>query len=175
MKLAIILGFLLAAAQEEKKVKVGAQAPEFKIKDAQGKEIDLAQLTAKGPVLVRLTCGCSGCDREIGYFKALHEAYKDKGLSSLAVFKEPDEKVQKYAEEKKLNMLYAVDTKGKSWETWQTKAMPTNFLLAKGGQIVAIASGCDPSGLIAKHLSDRVAGLVEPKPEQPKPEEPKKP
>src|SRR5438132_1296217 len=34
-----------------KKVDVGKQAPAFKIKDSGGKQIDLAELTAKGPVL----------------------------------------------------------------------------------------------------------------------------
>ncbi len=42
-------------------------------------------------------------------------------------------------------MLYAVDSKGKAWAIWQTKKMPTNFLIAKGGTIIAIADGCDPS------------------------------
>src|SRR5258708_310887 len=37
------------------KVTTGEQAPAFTIKDASGKIITLADLTAKGPVLVRLT------------------------------------------------------------------------------------------------------------------------
>jgi hypothetical protein len=90
----------------------------------------------------------------------LHEAYKDKGLVSVAVFKEPDTKVESYVKEKKLEMLYAVDTDGKSWDTFQTKTMPTNFLIDKGGKISAIAAGCDPSGLVAKNLSAKVAKLV---------------
>jgi peroxiredoxin len=143
-----------------KKVDVGTQAPTFKIKDTSGKTIDLADLTAKGPVLVRLTCGCAGCDKELAYFQALHEAYKGAGLVSLAVFKEPDEKVASYVKEKKLNMLYAVDTKGESWNVFETKTMPTNFLIDKGGKIVAIAAGCDPSGLVAKKLSEKVAKTV---------------
>ena len=143
-----------------KKVDVGTQAPDFKIKDATGKEIDLAELTAKGPVLVRLTCGCSGCDKELAYFQAMHEGYKDLGLTSLAVFKEPDAKVAAYVKEKKLNMLYAVDTKGDAWTAFETKTMPTNFLIAKGGKIVSVAAGCDPSGLIAKKLSEKVATTV---------------
>ncbi len=141
-------------------LKVGQQAPDFKIKDAAGKVINLADLTAKGPVLVRLTCGCSGCDKELGYFQALHEAYKGKGLVSVAVFKEPDEKVESYVKQKKLEMLYAVDTDGKSWDVFQTKTMPTNFLIDKGGAIRAIAAGCDPSGLVAQNLSEKVAKLV---------------
>lgn len=149
------------AKTEVKKVEVGAKAPEFKIKDASGKVIDLAELTAKGPVLLRLTCGCSGCDKELAYFQAVHEAYKDKGLTSVAVFKEPDAKVEKYVKEKNLNMLYAVDTKGDSWTVFQTKTMPTNFLIEQGGKIVAIAPGCDTTGLLAKKIGDKVAKTVD--------------
>lgn len=143
-----------------KKVDVGTQAPVFKIKDASGKEIDLAKLTEKGPVLVRLTCGCSGCDKELAYFQAMHEAYKDAGLVSLAIFREPDDKVAAYVKQKKLNMLYAVDTKGESWNIFETKTMPTNFLIEKGGKIAAVAAGCDPSGLLAQKLSEKVAKTV---------------
>ena len=143
-----------------KKVDVGTQAPDFKFKDATGKEISLSELTAKGPVLVRLTCGCSGCDKELAYFQALHEGYKDLGLTSIAVFREPDSKVAAYVKEKKLNMLYTVDTKGDAWTTFETKTMPTNFLIEKGGKIVSVASGCDPSGLLAKKLSEKVAKVV---------------
>ena len=105
------------------KVDVGQPAPAFKIKDPTGKVIDLAELTAKGPVLVRLTCGCSGCDKELAYFQKIDEAYKGQGLVSLYVFKEPDEKMAKYAAEKKLEVLCAVDPRGLGHP--QTKAMPT--------------------------------------------------
>jgi peroxiredoxin len=145
----------------EKTVVTGAQAPEFKIKTADGKEVELATLTAKGPVLVRLTCGCLGCDKELDYFKAINAAYKEKGLTTLAVFKEPQEKVSDYARQRNIEMLYAVDPKGESWKTFQTKSMPTNILIAKGGKIISIAVGCDPSGLIANAISEKAAGLVE--------------
>ena len=143
-----------------KKVDIGTQAPEFKFKDSAGKEISLAELTAKGPVLVRLTCGCSGCDKELAYFQAMHEGYKDLGLTSVAIFREPDSKVAAYVKEKKLNMLYSVDTKGDAWNVFETKTMPTNFLIATGGKIVSVAAGCDPSGLLAKKLSEKVAKTV---------------
>ena len=147
-------------AAAPKKVDVGTQAPDFKFKDATGKEVSLSELTAKGPVLVRLTCGCSGCDKELAYFQAMHEGYKDLGLTSIAIFREPDTKVAAYVKEKKLNMLYTVDTKGDAWTTFETKTMPTNFLIEKGGKIVSVAAGCDPSGLLAKKLSEKVAKTV---------------
>src|SRR3954451_9149591 len=145
---------------EPSPVAIGQAAPEFKIKDSAGNEIDLAALTAKGPVLVRLTCGCLGCNKELPYFQELHAAYKDKGLTSLAIFREPDTKVEACVKEKNLNMRYAIDSKGESWKVFQTKTMPSNFLIEKGGRIAAISTGCDPSGLLASRLSEKAALLV---------------
>ena len=139
---------------------VGQFAPDFKIKDSTGKQISLAELTAKGPVLVRLTCGCLGCDKELPYFQEVQRAYASQGLTSLAIFREPDAKVEAYVREKKLNMLYAVDTKGESWGVFKTTTMPSNFLIEKGGRISAIAVGCETSGLLAKHISEKAAVLT---------------
>ncbi|MFT4557128.1 MAG: peroxiredoxin family protein [Planctomycetales bacterium] len=150
-----------AAPKAEKKLEIGNQAPDFQIKDVNGKLIKLSELTKKGPVLVRLTCGCSGCDKELAYFQTLHKAYKGKGLTSLAIFREPDKKVEAYVKEKKLKMLYAVDTKGVSWKAFDTKAMPSNFLIEKGGKVRSIAVGCDPSGLLANNVSKFVAQLLD--------------
>jgi len=147
-------------SSKKKTVVIGADAPAFKIKDSEGKLIDLKKLTEKGPVLVRLTCGCSGCDKELAYFQSLHKEYEGKGLTSLAIFREPDEKVEKYVKAKQLKMLYAIDTKGQSWNIFQTKTMPTNFLIEKGGKIKSIAAGCDPSGLLANKVSEKVAELL---------------
>ena len=147
--------------EAEKTVVIGASAPNFRIKDSRGKEINLARLTDSGPVLVRLTCGCAGCDKELAYFQTIHEEYKDLGLTSLAIFRAPDAKVEEYVKQKQLKMLYAVDSNGDSWKTFQTKTMPTNFLIEKGGKIRSIAAGCDPSGLLANKVSQYVADLLE--------------
>lgn len=160
--LGLCLIVTVAGAQENvKKVAIGKIAPEFKFKDQTGKEINLSELTAKGPVLVRLTCGCSGCDKELAYFQEIDAAYKKAGLTSVAIFKAPDAEVAKYAAAKKINMLYGVDSKGSAWNIFETKTMPTNFLIGKGGEILAIAPGCDTSGLLAKKLADRIAKTVD--------------
>ena len=158
--IALFASSLTALASEPGPLVVGQPAPAFKIRDSAGKEIDLAALTANGPVLVRLTCGCLGCNKELPYFQELHAAYRGKGLTSLAIFREPDEKVEAYVKEKKLDMLYAVDAKGESWKVFQTKTMPSNFLIEKGRRIAAISTGCDPSGLTATRLSEKAAVLV---------------
>jgi peroxiredoxin len=143
------------------KVAVGEPAPAFQFKDQGGKLITLADLTAKGPVLVRLTCGCAGCDKELAYFQEIDTAYRKAGLTTVAIFREPDEKVAKYAADKKINMLYGVDAKGEAWKTFQTTAMPTNVLIGKDGKIVAITNGCDASGLLAKKVSEKIAQTLQ--------------
>jgi len=148
------------AADPPATVAVGTQAPEFQFKDQAGKTVNLAELFGKGPVLLRLTCGCAGCDKELAYFQEIDSAYKQAGLTSVAIFKEPDAKVAQYAKERKINMLYAVDPKGAAWQTFQTRTMPTNFLIEKGGKIVAIAAGCDTSGLLANRVAEKAAKVV---------------
>ncbi|HBU60674.1 MAG TPA: hypothetical protein DEB48_12610 [Verrucomicrobiales bacterium] len=57
-------------------------------------------------------------------------------------------------------MQYALDPKKNSWKIFGTKTMPSNFLIDRGGKVVAISKGCDPSGLIARNLGDKTAQLV---------------
>jgi len=161
LAMCLVASLVVAQDAAKPKVAIGTKAPEFKFKDQSGKVIDLAELFAKGPVLVRLTCGCSGCDKELAYFQEIDAAYKKAGLTSVAIFKEPDAKVAKYAAEKKINMLYGIDSKGDSWNVFQTKTMPTNFLIGKGGEILAIAPGCDTTGLLAKTLAAKIAKTVD--------------
>src|SRR6476646_4674732 len=101
MMVALCVGLLHAGEQPNKtpaKVAIGEAAPAFQFKDQAGKTVNLADLIAKGPVLVRLTCGCAGCDKELAYFQEIDAAYKAAGLTSVAIFKEPDAKVAKYAQ-----------------------------------------------------------------------------
>ena len=39
--------------------------------------------------------------------------------------------------------------------------MPTNFLIGRGGEILAISAGCDTTGLLAKKLSEKIAKTLE--------------
>jgi hypothetical protein len=43
-----------------------------------------------------------------------------------------------------------------AWNVFEKKTRPTNFLI-EGGKIVAVAAGCDLSGLWAKKFSEKVA------------------
>ncbi len=122
--------------------------------------VDLGKLTADGPVLVRLTCACSGCDAELPYFQKLQAAYKEKGLTTLAVFQEEPASLESYVAQKDIQFLWLADPKGALWKTFEAKTMPTNVLLDKGGKVVKVVAGCTKDGKNAQALSSEIAKLL---------------
>jgi peroxiredoxin len=154
----LVLPILAPLARADEPAK---QAPAIVLKSADGKKsYDLAKLTAGGPVLLRLTCACSGCDQELPYFQKLQAAYNDKGLHTVAVFKEEPEAAETYTTKKGVRFLWLADPAGKLWKTFNAKSMPTNILLDKGGRIVRVVPGCTRDGRNAQALSADIAGLL---------------
>src|SRR3982074_750222 len=137
---ALALLFVVSISLAEARAK---QAPKVVLKSADGKkEVDLAKLVEKGPVLVRLTCACSGCDQELPYFQKLQDAYNDKGLQTIAVFQEKPEAASNYAVKKGLKFQWLADPNRELWKTFDAKTMPTNILIEKGGRVVKVVPGC---------------------------------
>lgn len=137
------------------------QAPKIILKSPDGKKtVDLQKLASEGPVLVRLTCACTGCDFELAQFQKLQESYNGKGLQTVAVFREKAESLEQYAEKKGIKFTWLADPKGELWKTFDSKAMPTNILIEKGGKIVRVVPGCTKDGKNAQILSDEIAKLL---------------
>jgi peroxiredoxin len=136
-------------------------APRVVVTSPDGKKAyDLSKLTANGPVLVRLTCACSGCDQELPYFQKLQAAYDAKGLRTLAVFQEQPQIASEYVQKKGIKFLWVANPKGELWKTFDTKTMPTNILIDRGGRVVKVVAGCTKDGKNAQALSAEVAKLL---------------
>ncbi len=159
MLVALALAWLPLALHAEDKAK---QAPKVVLQSPDGKKsYDLDKLTKDGPVLVRLTCACSGCDQELPHFQKLQAAYNAKGLQTLAVFREKPEAASNYAVKKGVKFLWLADPKGELWKTFDAKVMPTNILIDKGGRVVKVVSGCTKDGKNAQVLSGEIARLLQ--------------
>jgi peroxiredoxin len=158
MVMAVALVFVPLVAWADDKPK---EAPKIVLQSPDGKKsYDLEKLTNEGPVLVRLTCACSGCDQELAYFQKLQAAYNAKGLQTIAVFREKPEAAESYAVKKDLRFLWLSDPNGDLWKTFDAKAMPTNILLDKGGKVVKVVPGCTKDGKNAQTLSAEIAKLL---------------
>lgn len=137
------------------------QAPKVVLQSPDGKQAyDLSKLTSDGPVLVRLTCACSGCDQELPFFQKLQASYNTKGLKTIAVFKEKPEELSQYVVKKDIKFMWLADPKGDLWKTFDTATMPTNILIDKGGRVVKVVPGCTKDGKNAQTLSGEVAKLL---------------
>jgi peroxiredoxin len=151
---AILLSGTSSADEPKQAPKVTLQSPDGK------KSYDLAKLLEKGPVLVRLTCACSGCDKELPFFQKLQAAYNKNGLQTIAVFREKAESLESYAVKKDIRFMWLADPKGDLWKTFDAKTMPTNILIDKGGRVVSIVPGCTIDGKNAQALSADVARIL---------------
>lgn len=157
--LALVVAILAGSVRAEEKP--AKQAPNVVLKSPDGKQsYDLTKLTSEGPVLVRLTCACSGCDQELPFFQKLQAAYNGRGLQTIAVFREKPEAVESYAVKKGLKFMWLSDPKGELWKTFDTAAMPTNILIAKGGKVVKVVPGCTKDGKNAQTLSGEIAKIL---------------
>lgn len=155
--LLLVSGLVMA----DEKAAPAKQAPRIVLQSADGKKsYDLAKLTADGPVLVRLTCACSGCDLELPYFQALQTAYQDKGLKTIAAFREKPEAAESYAVKKGVQFLWVSDPNGDLWKKFDSKEMPTNILIDKGGAVIKVVPGCTKDGKNAQTLSAEIAKLL---------------
>jgi len=158
MAVALAMAFLPMATRADDKPK---ESPKIVLQSPDGKKsYDLEKLTSEGPVLVRLTCACTGCDQELAYFQKLQAAYNTKGLQTIAVFREKPEATESYAVKKDLKFLWLSDPNGELWKTFDTKAMPTNILLDKGGKVVKVVPGCTKDGKNAQTLSAEIAKIL---------------
>ena len=152
----VVMGTLAARAEDASK-----DASKIVLKSSDGKNsYDLGKLTVDGPVLVRLTCACSGCDAELPYFQKLQAAYKAKGLKTVAVFQEEPASLEAYVTQKDIQFLWLADPKGATWKTFEAKSMPTNILIDKGGKVIKVVAGCTKDGKNAQALSSEIAKLL---------------
>ena len=162
--LALALSLLTGAvnAQTPKPAPTPKEAPKIILHSPDGKtSYDLQKLVEKGPVLIRLTCACTGCDAELSYFQKLQESYNDKGLQTIAVFREKPEALEQYAVKKQIKFMWLSDPKGELWKTFDAKTMPTNILIEKGGKVAKVVCGCTIDGKNAQSLSEEVSRLVQ--------------
>ena len=158
LSVALSLAFFAGAVRAEEKPQT---APKIVLQSVDGKQsIDLEKLTQEGPVLVRLTCACTGCDAELPYFQKLQAAYNAKGLKTVPVFREKAEAASNYTVKKDIKFLWVSDPKGEMWKTFDSKAMPTNILIEKGGKVAKVVAGCTPNGRNAQTLSAEIAKLL---------------
>jgi peroxiredoxin len=135
----IISLFLLASDVLSSKTPISAvKAPDFILKDLNGKTFRLSDYKGKKPVMIIFsTTWCSSCKSEIPYFKQLYSAYAARGLEIVNVgVQESQVKMSKFSTRYGLPYRVLLDETGIVSGIYEIRGVPSLVLVDQKGYIL---------------------------------------
>jgi peroxiredoxin len=114
-------------------------APDFTLKDVQGKTFRLSAQRGK-PVLIFFgTTWCPGCRAEVPKYKKVHETYVPRGLEVIYInIMEPAKKVARFAQAQSLPYRTLLDESGSVGEAYNVIGVPMIVLVDKNGYVIKV-------------------------------------
>lgn len=123
----------------------GRPAPDWTLKDADGKDVSLKDLKGKVVVLDFWATWCGPCKKAMPLVQKLHETYKDKGLVVFGAncWENKDKDPAAFMKENgyTYGLLLKADDVAKAY---RVKGIPTFYVIGKDGKIVYSAVGLAP-------------------------------
>jgi cytochrome c biogenesis protein CcmG/thiol:disulfide interchange protein DsbE len=119
------------------------KAPDFTLKDADGKPVALADYKGKVVLLNFWATWCGPCKIEIPWFIDLEQKYKDKGFAVLGVSMDDDgwSAVKPYIADQKINYRMLLGNENVGTLYGGVDSLPTTFLIDRDGNIAATHIG----------------------------------
>ncbi len=145
---AVGLGTLACAPQEPvksvvKDTKDRKHAPEFELKDVNGKVVHLADYKGKVVLLDFWATWCGPCGIEIPWFVEFQRKYKDRGLEVVGISMDDDgwKAITPFVGEHKINyrVLLGDDKTGDLYGG--VEALPTTFVVDREGRVASVHVG----------------------------------
>ncbi len=132
-----------ASAQAVKPTKDRKTAPDFTLKDANGKPVKLSDYRGKAIILDFWATWCGPCKVEIPWFIEFQRKYKDKGLVVLGVASGDEEwgVVKPFVDKMKINYPVVQGNDMTADLYGGIEALPTTFIIDRDGRIAKIHIG----------------------------------
>ena len=129
-----------AAVKAEKERK---PAPDFALKDADGKTVKLSDYRGKVVLLNFWATWCGPCKIEIPWFMDFEQTYKDKNFAVLGISLDEDgwDAVKPYIEQKKINYRVVIGTEQVAQLYGEVDSLPTTFMIDREGRVAAVHVG----------------------------------
>lgn len=133
------------------------KAPEFALKDLNGKYVSIIALRGKVIVLNFWATWCLPCKDEMPSLDKLNSTYKDKGLVVVSVsLNNSVNRVKDFLEKVPVGFIVLLDEKSKVSRQYKVYSIPTTFVIDKGGFVVRKYQGPEDwvSPKITKTMED---------------------
>lgn len=134
-------------------------APEFTLKDADGKVVRLADYRGKVVLLDFFATWCGPCKIEIPWFTEMERKNKDRGFAVLGVSMDDEgwEVVKPFLAELGVNYRVVIGNDSTAQLFGGVDALPTTFLIDQAGKIAAVHVGLASK----KDLEDGIQELLQ--------------
>ena len=134
------VAFFTCTATAQALLQIGVQAPDFSLRDLEGKEVRLSRYAGgKGVVLLFWSTWSANSPKALKRLEAYYRKYKEKGIQVLAVnadnqtlSAEDIEKLKKTAKELDLTFPVLVDRGLKTFHEYSIIALPSTIIISEG-------------------------------------------
>lgn len=118
-------------------------APDFELKDVNGKVVRLSDYRGKVVLLDFWATWCGPCGIEIPWFTEFQRKYKDRGFTVLGVSMDDGgwKDVKPFVAEKKINYQIVLGDDKTSDQYGSVEALPTTFVIDREGRIASVHVG----------------------------------
>jgi len=140
---------------------VGEPAPELKVPQVGGGEIDLANLEGQPVWINFMQTTCPPCVDEFPLMNGFAARYADTGLVVIAIdIREEEGTVAAFAQSLNATFPIGLDDDGSAQAAWDAVALPVHFWVDRDGIIRAGALGGIGPDVMAENLSTILPGVV---------------
>lgn len=131
-----------------KSVSTRKAAPDFQLKDADGKTVSLSDYKGKVVLLNFWATWCGPCKIEIPWFVDFEQKYRDQGFAVLGVSMDDDgwETVKPYIARSKINYRIMIGDEQTAVKFGGVESLPTSFMIDREGRIAAVHVGLVSKG-----------------------------
>jgi peroxiredoxin len=134
-------------------------APDFALKDANGKLVHLADYKGKVVLLDFWATWCGPCVIEIPWFTEFQRKYKDRGFEVLGVSMDDDgwKAINPFVAKRKINYRVVLGDDKTGDQYGGLEALPTTFVIDRSGRIASVHVGLANK----KDFEDAIEKLLE--------------
>jgi peroxiredoxin len=131
------------AIRASREIVASKGAPDFTLKDAQGKRVSLSDFKGKVVVLNFWATWCGPCKAEIPWFIDFQKQWASRGFTVLGVSMDEDgwKAVTPYAAEKGINYPVVLANEEINERYGGIEALPTTLVIGRDGKVAFIHSG----------------------------------